>query len=131
MHKILGIADDKQIKDVYTSGKKLAEDLVAKVGKKKASGMLAFAANVNKGTDVLDKALHALKSIKEAAGDHNMPFTINDISPIFMDTHESLMSLLPHLTGDAARKVHDAINLLHEAHETTAEEHGVEFNPYI
>lgn len=66
MHKVLGIPEDKEIHDVYTSGKKLASALIAKVGKKKAQGMLAFAANINSAHDIFDKALSALKSIDEA-----------------------------------------------------------------
>lgn len=65
MHKVLGIDADKDIQDVYTSGKKLAADLVAKVGKKKAQGMLAFVANINKEHNIYDKALTALKNIEE------------------------------------------------------------------
>lgn len=66
MHSILGIDKDKKISDVYTSGKKLAQALVDKVGKKKAASMLAFAANINKDENVYDKALRAIDTIKES-----------------------------------------------------------------
>ena len=73
MHKLLGIAEDKKISDVYTSGGKLAKDLLQAVkdskmvpaGKvrAKATSMLAFAGNWPKeGRDsVIDKALEAIK----------------------------------------------------------------------
>lgn len=60
MKKALNIDDDKQVSDVYTSGKKLAKDLVNKVGLKKAQGMLAFAANIHKEQDIFDVALRNL-----------------------------------------------------------------------
>lgn len=63
MHDILNIPDDKKITDVYTSGKELAKDLVDKVGKKEATGMLAFAANINKEHDIFDIALSAMKNL--------------------------------------------------------------------
>lgn len=66
MHSILGIDKDKKISDIYTSGKKLAEDLVKKVGKKKTSSMLAFVANINKEENIYDKALRALDKIEES-----------------------------------------------------------------
>ena len=66
MHKVLGIPEDDKIEDHYSSGKDLASALVKAVkgDKKKAAGMLAFAANVKGGTrDIFDKALVALKTI--------------------------------------------------------------------
>lgn len=60
MHKILGIDPDKKITDVYTSGKELAKDLLSKVDKKEASGMLAFAANIDKEHNIFDVALSSL-----------------------------------------------------------------------
>lgn len=66
MHDVLGINKDTKISDVYTSGKKLAEDLVTKVGKKKATGMLAFVANINKEEDIFDRALRALDRVNES-----------------------------------------------------------------
>lgn len=78
MHKLLNIPQDKKISDVYTSGKKLAEDLMkavkdsktvpAKDAKRKTASMLAFAANwpsEGKNT-VIDKALRAVKNINES-----------------------------------------------------------------
>lgn len=65
MHKVLGLADDEKITDKYTSGKKLAQDLLKAVGnKKEATGMLAFAANVNPKDNVFDKALSAMKELE-------------------------------------------------------------------
>lgn len=64
MHKILGIPEDKEIEDVYTSGSKLAKDLVAKVGKKKASSMINFAANINSANNIFDKAQKSLENIE-------------------------------------------------------------------
>lgn len=64
MHILLGIPEDKKISDVYTSGKKLAEDLVAKVGKKKAAQMINFAANISSREDIFDKAQRALSKIE-------------------------------------------------------------------
>lgn len=66
MHKLLNIDKDKNIKDVYTSGKELARDLLkANDGdRKKTSGMLAFAANVNDEEDVFDRALRLLDKVK-------------------------------------------------------------------
>ena len=74
MHKILDIPEDKKIEDVYTSGKKLAEDLLkgvknakivpAKDVRKKATSMLAFAANWQSDGEnsILDKALNLIKT---------------------------------------------------------------------
>ena len=74
MHKILDIPADKKIEDVYTSGKKLAEDLLkgvknakivpAKDVRKKATSMLAFAANwpSDGANSILDKALKSIKN---------------------------------------------------------------------
>jgi hypothetical protein len=76
MHKMLGIPVDKKIEDVYTSGKKLAEDLLKGVKKSeivplknvrsKATSMLAFAANwpSDGKNSVLDKALVAIKDVE-------------------------------------------------------------------
>jgi len=60
MHRALGIPQDKEITDVYTSGEKLAKDLVNKIGLKKAKGMLAYAANINPDENVFDVALRNL-----------------------------------------------------------------------
>ena len=66
MHKLLNIPDDKKVTDVYTSGEKLAKALMAKVkDEKEVTGMLAFAANVDKTDNVLDKALRYMKKIGE------------------------------------------------------------------
>lgn len=63
MKKALGIPEDEQIKDHYTSGKKLAEDLVSKLGKKKAASMINFAANANKEDNIFDVAQKHLKNL--------------------------------------------------------------------
>lgn len=66
MHKLLGIDTKEKIEDTYTSGIKLAQDLYDKVkDKKEVTGMLAFAANINKETDIFDKALSAVDEIKD------------------------------------------------------------------
>jgi hypothetical protein len=76
MHKLLGIPEDKKISDVYKSGEKLAHSLLTAVKKsktvplkevrKKATSMLAFAANWPNSPDssVLDKALNSIKEIE-------------------------------------------------------------------
>lgn len=63
MHKLLGVPDDKEITDEYTSGEKLAKDLVKALGgdQQEAAGMLAYAANINPANNVFDDALSALK----------------------------------------------------------------------
>lgn len=76
MHKMLNIPADKKISDVYKSGKDLAHDLLTAIKKskkvplkdvrKKATSMLAFAANwpsEGKNT-VIDKALKMIKKIE-------------------------------------------------------------------
>lgn len=65
MHKLLRIPQDKKIIDVYTSGKKLAQDLLKALNgnKKEASSMLAYASNVDKRNNVLDSALKAIKKL--------------------------------------------------------------------
>lgn len=64
MHKKLGVPENKNIKDVYSSGKKLAKDLLKAVGnKKEATGMIAYAANVNSEKNVFDDALKAVKNL--------------------------------------------------------------------
>jgi hypothetical protein len=77
MHKLLNINPDEKITSKYTSGKKLASDLVAALKKyktvpagdvkKKAASMLAYAANwpSDGPNSVLDKALRSVKSINE------------------------------------------------------------------
>ncbi len=63
MTKLLNIPRGKDITDVYTSGMKLAKDLVKATDgdQKKAAGMLAYAAFVDKDQNVYDDALRALK----------------------------------------------------------------------
>ena len=65
MHKALGIPVDKKITDVYKSGKKLAKDLVAAVGKKKAAGMINFVANISSKEELFIAAQKALSKIEE------------------------------------------------------------------
>jgi len=65
MHKLLNIPEDKKIEDVYKSGKKLAQDLIEKVGLKKAAGMINFAANINKDIDIFDKTQEYLSKQEE------------------------------------------------------------------
>ena len=65
MHKLLGIPEDEKVTDHFKSGKALAEKLLKAVDgdHKKAAGMLAFAANVDKTNNVLDAALKHLKKM--------------------------------------------------------------------
>lgn len=63
MHKVLGIDLDKKISSKYTSGKKLAQDLINAVGRKKAAGMINFSANINSDENIFDKAQKALNKI--------------------------------------------------------------------
>ena len=65
MRRLLKIPADQKLTDVYTSGHKLAKDLLKAVdgNKKEASSMLAYAANIDSKDNVLDRALHAIKSL--------------------------------------------------------------------
>lgn len=65
MKKLLDIPEDKKVCDVYTSGEKLAKDLVSALDgdQDEAASMLAFAANVDKKDNVLDSALRYLKKM--------------------------------------------------------------------
>ena len=65
MHDLLGVPQDKEIADVYKDPKKLAQDLVKATGgdQKEATGMLAFAANINPANNIFDQALKAMKDI--------------------------------------------------------------------
>jgi len=77
MHKLLNVPDEDKISSKYSSGKKLANDLVnalerskivpKKDIKKKAASMLAFAANwpSDGKNSVVDKALKAVRNIGE------------------------------------------------------------------
>jgi DNA-binding transcriptional regulator GbsR (MarR family) len=66
MHKLLNIPEEKKVSDVYTSGKKIAQDLLDATGdRKEATSMLAFAANTNKEDDIFDKALKIIKNLEE------------------------------------------------------------------
>jgi len=65
MTRLLNIPNGKKIIDVYTSGEKLAKDLVKAVGgnKKKAAGMLAIPANANPENNVFDVALKSIHKV--------------------------------------------------------------------
>lgn len=64
MHKALNIPDGDDIKDHYTSGKKLAKDLIDAVGLARASRMINYAANANKDKNsIFDVAQRALKNM--------------------------------------------------------------------
>lgn len=67
MHKLLGIPSEKTISDVYTSGEKLAEDLLKATDNnyKEVAGMLAFPANTNPEHDIFDIALKMVKKLRE------------------------------------------------------------------
>jgi hypothetical protein len=63
MHKLLGIPEKERIEDHFNDGKHLAMALVKALGgdQRKASGMLAWVANIQKGPSIFDKALSSLK----------------------------------------------------------------------
>ena len=65
MHDVLNIPAVETISSKYTSGASLAKALLRAVNgdEKKASSMLAFAANADKTDNVLDAALHYMKKI--------------------------------------------------------------------
>ena len=75
MHDLLQIPENKKISDVYKSGRKLAEDLVAAIKKsnivpekevqRKAASMLAFVGNWpnDPKNSVFDVALRHVKSL--------------------------------------------------------------------
>lgn len=77
MHKLLNVPEGDKIASKYKSGEKLAHDLVKAIKKskivpqsdvkKKASSMLAYAANwpSDGKNSVLDKALRAIKGVDE------------------------------------------------------------------
>lgn len=76
MHKILKVPSDKKITDIYKDPKDLATDLLKGIKsskivplkdvRRKATSMLAFAANWGGGpkNDVMDKALRMIKKIE-------------------------------------------------------------------
>ena len=55
----------RKLEDVYTSGKKLAEDLLKKVDYESAIKMLVFAANMNPEIKVLKSAVNACKRLND------------------------------------------------------------------
>lgn len=65
MHKLLNIPADETISSKYKSGASLAKALIRALNgdEKKASSMLAFAANADSAENVLDDALHYMKKI--------------------------------------------------------------------
>lgn len=64
MHKVLGLNPDEDITDVYSSGKKLAQDLLDAIGdEKEIAGMINYAANINPADNIFDKAQKALKKL--------------------------------------------------------------------
>lgn len=67
MHKLLGLKDDETVTGKYTSGESLAKALMRATNnnEKEVTGMLAFAANVDKADNVLDSALSYMKQIGE------------------------------------------------------------------
>lgn len=65
LRKLLNIPDDKQVEDVYTSGNKMAKDLLKHVPYEAAIKMLVFAANMNPDIKVFKSAVNAIKRMKE------------------------------------------------------------------
>ncbi len=76
MHKILNVPEDKEIGDVYKDGEDLAKSILIGVKKskivplkdvrKKATSMIAFAANwpSKSGKNIFKKALSSIKKIE-------------------------------------------------------------------
>lgn len=64
MHGVLGLGSDEKITDKYTSGKALAQALIAKVGKEEATGMINWAANINPSENIFDQAQKVLSEIE-------------------------------------------------------------------
>lgn len=63
MHDLLGVPQDEDVEDEYDSGQALADDLVDAVGdEQEASGMIAFAANIDDEENIYDDALDAIKN---------------------------------------------------------------------
>jgi len=56
MHDLLNVPEGKKISSKYTSGEALAKALLRKVDRKKAAGMINYAANANPEDDIFDKA---------------------------------------------------------------------------
>jgi hypothetical protein len=71
MHELLNIPEDKTISSKYKSGAALAKALVRALNgdEKKASSMLAFAANADSAENVLDSALSYMKKIGDKKKD--------------------------------------------------------------
>lgn len=64
MHDLLGVPEDQNISDEYDSGEELARDLVdATEDEQEASGMIAYAANIDPEDNVFDDALEAIGEI--------------------------------------------------------------------
>ena len=64
LRKLLNIPGDKKVDEVYTSGHKLAADLMKKVKYDAAIRMLVFAANMNQNSKVFKSAVNAIKKMK-------------------------------------------------------------------
>lgn len=63
MHQLLNIPENERIEDHFNNGKHLAMTLVKALGgdQRKAAGMLAWVANIQRGHNIFDQALSALK----------------------------------------------------------------------
>ncbi len=136
MHKVLGIADDKDIVDVYTSGKKLATDLVKAVGKKKAASMITFVANINPEVNVYDKALKALDKIEESVINENSNISNYNKAMYIFERFNTLTELMDsgmiteELTIDS-RYTLDDINENLEEEDLVPFDNMDEFNGFI
>jgi hypothetical protein len=70
LHKLLGLKPEETIKSKYSSGEDLYKALARKIkDHSKVTGMLAYAANINKEKDVFDAALHYAKKINAKKDD--------------------------------------------------------------
>lgn len=69
MHRVLNVPEDEEVSTHYTSGEKLARDLIDKVGREEAAGMINFAANVNDEDNIFDRAQRSLDRIDKGKED--------------------------------------------------------------
>ena len=64
MHDLPDVPQDENISDTYDSGEQLARDLVDATGdEQEASGMIAYAANIDPDDNIFDDALDAIDEI--------------------------------------------------------------------
>lgn len=91
MHKILNIPQDKDIEDHYSSGKSLVQDLIDKVGREEAAGMINFAANINSEHNIYDDAQNWLNKTSDK---ENQNETTMKIKEHHLDTREDKLEFI-------------------------------------